>query len=271
MNTETDDTRPMAYVDGELDAAAAAAFEAAQRSDAALALRVQALRRQRAALDAAFADVADEPLPPALQQAAAALAQRLAAPPALAPVPVPSLDAARAARQQRSAPTPEQRARRAWAPGWGLAASLVLGVMLGAVLGFGLGRGGGDDATGLAFDARGGTLLARGSVAQALGTALAGAPEAAAPVAVQLSFVDRGGRYCRTFSVGRVAGLACRDGSSDWAVQALASAEPAPPGTLRQAATALPREILDAVDRRAAGVVLDAAAERAARDRGWQR
>jgi hypothetical protein len=278
-----DDSTLQAYVDGELDAGATASVDRALRADSALAQRVQALHQQRDALRAAFADIDDEVLPPALQQAAQRLAVGLAgggaggaggaggeaAPPPAAPVH--SLDAARAERAARApasaAVAPAQRAQRAWAPWWGMAAS----VMLGLALGFGLGRGDGPAGGDLAFDARSGSLLARGAVAQALGTALASAPDAAAPVAVQLSFIDRSGAYCRTFSTGQLAGLACREGGRHWAVQHLAAAEAAPAGTLRQAATALPPELLAAVDRRAAGAPLDAAAERAARDRGWQR
>jgi hypothetical protein len=89
-------------------------------------------------------------------------------------------------------------------------------------------------------------------------------------VAVQLSFVDQGGSYCRTFSTAAVAGLACRQ-RGQWVLQNLAATEAAPAGAVRQAASELPRAVLDAVDRRIAGDALDANRERQARERGWQR
>ena len=85
-----------------------------------------------------------------------------------------------------------------------------------------------------------------------------------------LSFLDKDGRYCRTFSTGRLAGLACRD-ASGWAVQATTPAERPETGALRQAGSALPRALLEAVDARIAGTALTAAEEQQARDRGWIR
>ena len=93
---------------------------------------------------------------------------------------------------------------------------------------------------------------------------------AASAVAVQLSFIDKDGNVCRTFSRGAMAGLACRLGDA-WAVQTIVAAESATGGTMRQAASALPRALLDAVDVRIDGAALDARGEKQARDRGWQR
>jgi hypothetical protein len=114
----------------------------------------------------------------------------------------------------------------------------------------------------------GGRLVAGGPIEQALSTQLANAGGSA--VAVQLSFVDRAGAYCRTFSTAAVAGLACRrDGH--WAVQLLAAAEGAADTAMRQASTSLPHAVLDAVGQRIAGDALDADHERRARDGGWRR
>lgn len=56
----------MAYVDGELDAAAATQVEDAMRRDPALAARVAAQQRLRQRLRSAYAPVLHEPVPPRL-------------------------------------------------------------------------------------------------------------------------------------------------------------------------------------------------------------
>ena len=92
-------------------------------------------------------------------------------------------------------------------------------------------------------------------------------------MAVQLSFVDKRGHYCRTFSTGQLAGLACQE-MGQWAVQHLSSSEATSHTTntgMRQASSALPSELLDAVDKRIAGAALNADAERAARAQDWKR
>jgi hypothetical protein len=249
MNPMTDE-RLMAYADGELDPPEREAVERALQQDPALAERVRGMAQLRQRLQHGLAAELDEPVPAALQQMVGAL-----------PVaPVVDLESVRAQRALASAPPARTgRASAAWWQWGGMAASLLLGVWLGRTW---LGADAGP------FEQRAGVLLAHGPVAQALSSQLAG--EGGGGVAVQLSFVDRGGAYCRTFTFERAAGLACREGDA-WVLQHWARAEPAPPGTMRQAATALPPTLLQAVDARIAGEALDAAAERAARERGWRR
>ena len=251
MSLDSDETL-MAFVDGELDAAERAEVELALAGDALLRDRVTALAAQRARLAAAFAPVLDEPMPARLSSLV-----KTQAPAAKATVS--SLDAARAARARPPRPA-------AVAIGWmqwgGMAASVVLGVLLGAQ--WGALRS--DPSIGL----QDGRAVAGGAVERALSAQLASEPLADAPVAVQLSFVDKAGRYCRTFSTGALAGLACRQGGA-WAVETFAATAPAASGSVRQAAAALPRAVLDAVDERIDGSALDAAREKAARDQGWQR
>jgi len=236
----------MAFVDGELDAPQRADLERALAGDAVLQTRVAALRVQRQRVAAAFAAVLDEPMPDRL---ADLLANAASAPSAT----VTNLAEARSARAQRGA-------MPGWAQWGGMAASVVLGVLLGVQF---AGRGG--DAS---LAVREGRVVAGGPIERALSTQLASA--SASPVAVQLSFVDRAGTYCRTFSTAAVAGLACRrDG--EWAVQTLAAAEATKGGAMRQASSPLPRAVLDAVDQRIAGDALDAERERQARDQGWRR
>lgn len=59
----------MAYVDGELDAAAATLVEDAMRRDPALAARVAAQQRLRQRLRSAYTPVLQEPMPPRLMAA----------------------------------------------------------------------------------------------------------------------------------------------------------------------------------------------------------
>jgi len=196
--------------------------------------------------------VLDEPVPDRL-------AALLAAPlPQETPGTVVDLASRRARRDVR-------HAAPSWAQWGGMAACLCLGVALGWRI---AGPGAGDGAGTLVRDA-GGRMVASGALAQAL-TAQPAGPASKETVAVQLSFVDQAGQYCRTFSTGRLAGLACRDGS-DWAVQAAVSASSmVGDTTLRQAASPLPRAVLDLVDARIAGSALTAAEEQAARARGWK-
>ena len=244
----------MAFVDGELDAAQRADVERALAGDAVLQARVTEMQAQRRRVAAAFANVLDEPMPERL-------ASLLADPPGAPHSTVVSLGAARAARAERA----QRRAMPSWAQWGGMAASVLLGVLLG--LQFASRSGHNDDG---ALGMRDGRLVAGGPIEQALATQLAGANTSGSPVAVQLSFVDRAGAYCRTFSTASVAGLACRrDGQ--WAVQALAAAEGTADGAMRQASSSLPRAVLDAVDQRIAGDALDAERERQARDHSWRR
>ena len=92
--------RIMAYVDGELSAAARAAFEAEMAADPALAAEVAAHRELAGQLAAAYAPVLDEPVP---------------------------LRLTLAAQTANDPPAP----RRAWLPWAAVAASLAVGVVGG--------------------------------------------------------------------------------------------------------------------------------------------
>jgi hypothetical protein len=144
-------------------------------------------------------------------------------------------------------------------PQWAaMAACLVAGVLVGRVV---VPHGG-------PLVTRDGELVAQGALAKAL-TANLAAQET--PVKVGLSFRTADGGYCRTFQSApdRLAGLACRrDGR--WVAQTLAAWRPGASPEYRMAGSDTPPEVLAAVDRLIAGEPLDAAAERAARDRDWQ-
>jgi hypothetical protein len=242
----------MAYADGELDEPQRSAVEAAVRGDPALAAIVEGHRALRADVFAAFAGVLDEPVPPQLHAAAAPK--------------VLSLDAARNARARATtaAPGPAAAPRSAW-PRWGaLAATLVVGVLAGS-----LWFDGSAANSGFVSADAGGRLVARGQLAGALSRQLASDPAPNSPVRIGLSFATRDGGYCRSFSVGASAGLACRDGEA-WRIPVLSEAA-ATGGDYRQAASTTPAAVLDAIDARIAGRTMDGAAERAARERGWKR
>lgn len=242
----------MAFADGEPDPVLRARVEAALRDDAALRQRLAALQVQRKRLTQAFDTVLDEPVPDRLTRL---LQTPTVAQPALAQTPVVNLAGVRAERAR-------MRGMPSWVQWGGMAASVVLGVLLGTQLG---GKKADSD---LALNQ--GRLFASGTIAQALATQLASEPQATTGVVVQLSFVDKAGRYCRTFSTSAVAGLACLHGGQ-WAVQQMNAVDSQPGTEVRQAASALPRAVLDAVDQRIADTALDATAERLARDRGWRR
>jgi hypothetical protein len=115
---------------------------------------------------------------------------------------------------------------------------------------------------------RDGALVAHGELARALSTQLAAQD---GPVKVGLSFRAADGRYCRTFrdAPERLAGLACRRGDA-WAAEVTAALAPAASPDYRTAGSETPPAVLATVDRLIAGAPLDAAQERAARDRGWR-
>jgi len=257
----------MAYADGELEPALAASVEEAMRADPRVEEAVRRHRALRADVFAAFAGVLDEPVPERLQPAAAA-ATKPASRPASAPVAVAdtdagaatvhSLEARRAARQAQAArPAPAR-------PRWGaLAASLAVGVLAGA-----LGWQAFDNAGQAPFARRGGAMVAQGELADALSQRLAAEPAHADAVRLGVSFRDRDGAYCRSFMLGTTGGFACRQGG-EWRIPVMAQAEQEQVGAYRQAGSAMPAAVLDAIDQRIAGGTLDAPAERAARDRGW--
>lgn len=238
----------MAYVDGELDAATRGAVEAAMASDPQVAAAVARQRDLQAQLRAAFGGVVDETVPARLIAAARAS-------PAGTSASVSGIAAARDARQAS--------AQRKWSlPEWSaIAASLLLGVIVSRVA-----LHGGAENSVIAKDGR---MIAGGTLAAALNTQPAGA---AADSAVQVvaTFRAKSGGYCRTFTTGESAGLACRS-TDDWSVRALAPTENAAAnGDYRMAATPLPPAIAQAVAATIDGAAFDAEQETAVRERGWE-
>jgi hypothetical protein len=189
------------------------------------------LKAERRRMAAAFGEVLNEPVPDRLK--------------ALLAEPTPQVVDLGAVRARR-------RGMSHWAAWGGMAATLVLGTLIGTRL---TPADGGD------------RLVATGTIARALDTQLASAP--AGPVAVQVSFKARDGRFCRSFATHAQAGLACREPDGAWALQQVAAATAAGTG-MRQAASSLPPAVLAAIDATMAGEAFSAEQEKAARDAGWK-
>ncbi|HEX3701414.1 MAG TPA: anti-sigma factor [Phenylobacterium sp.] len=225
---DTAPERLIAYVDGELDGEACAAFEREMAADPALAAAVERHRALARQVSGAYAGVLREQIPPQLLTVAAAANDRGRATP------------------RRLAP---------WASA---AAALVLGVLAGRMAWPEQGP----------LVARNGALVAAGGLDRALSTGLASQPGA---LKLGVSFRTAGGRYCRTFesAADKLAGLACRD-DGRWVARTITAWKPAPQTAYRTAASDTPPEVLASVDALISGAPLDAAAERAARDKGWR-
>lgn len=244
----TDETL-MAYADGELDATTRHAVELAMRADPVVAARVKQHIALRNEVFRAFAGTLDEQVPPRLRSVAQS-------------AKVVQLDSVRAAKKN----VVEVPRRWSW-PEWGaIAATLVVGVLAGS-LGLNSLRGETELASAVGGD---GALVARGALDTALSRQLAGAPPARSSVKIGVSFVSRDGQYCRSFALGSAAGLACRSGG-EWKIPVLAETGAQGEGAYRQAGSAMPAAVLEAIDARAVGASLDAKAEQAAAQRGWTR
>ena len=249
---EISDDTVAAFVDGELDAATAAAVEAAIATDAGLERRVGAQRRLRAQLQAAFGAAIDEPVPDRLLQAVRT-----------APGGLPGVSEL-AGRRTRPAPAAESVSR--WPRWYALAASVAVGALLTSVLLRSTGQS--------ELRLQNGQLLAQGALHTALDRQLASSQGDDAAIKIGLSFRDHAGQYCRTFTVhaGRsFSGMACHEGDG-WSVQAAApaAASVAGPAGLRMAGSAIPEVVLQAVQARQQGEALDAAAEKRSADSGWR-
>ncbi|MDE2183582.1 MAG: hypothetical protein KGJ78_11235 [Alphaproteobacteria bacterium] len=111
-----------------------------------------------------------------------------------------------------------------------------------------------------------GGLVARGQLGAALNSRLASAGGGE----IGISFRNKAGQYCRTFTTSGgspLAGLACHEDGT-WRIAAIGNA-PKETGEYRQAASGMPEFLRSAVGAMIAGEPLDAQAERKARDSAW--
>jgi hypothetical protein len=235
-----------AYVDGELDAATTARFEAALAREPALATRVQQQKALRARLQSQFAHIVEEPVPQRLQSALTATAATV-------------VDLA-SVRDKRESKTVE----RGWSwREWGaMAATLVIGTWVGTMIR--------NSDNPLPLTAHNGQLIATGELRTALSEQLSGADVAGAAVDIGLSIQTSGGQICRSFTLAAgQAGLACRR-ADDWIVEVISPTTAAGTGEgYRLAATTLPEPVRLALEARTTGEPLTPAAETALKQSGW--
>jgi anti-sigma factor RsiW len=220
-----------AFVDGELDDLTARRIEREAENDANLAAEIARHRALKARLEAHFAPVAEETVPERLR--ALLVEKKLDT----------SLVGRREAKQARFAPVH-----------WGaIAAALVLGLTIGLKPWMPVADVGHAD----------GTLVASGALASALDTQLASNQPSDADVRIGLTFRDRQGRTCRSFEGHALSGIGCRD-QGRWALERTMAGQAG--SDYRQASSGA---LAADVAKMMAGDALDAAAERAARQKGW--
>jgi hypothetical protein len=115
-----------------------------------------------------------------------------------------------------------------------------------------------------------GQLVARGSLGRALEQRLASAGYPGSGPRIGISFRDKAGEDCRTFTDGGASGLAChRNGA--WMISTLVNQSPSTPGYVyRMAGSEMPDAVRRAVTASIVGAPFDAQTERAARNSGWK-
>ena len=113
-----------------------------------------------------------------------------------------------------------------------------------------------------------GQMLARGDLARALDTKLASAGYSGEGPRIGISFRNRDGRDCRTFTSGNQAGLACHQGSK-WVVMTLVAQNSESSAIYRMAGSEMPDAVRRAVEASIQGAPFDAIAEAQARANGW--
>jgi hypothetical protein len=164
----------------------------------------------------------------------------------------------RALLEHSVVPIAPRRTAPAWRAAAALAASLLIGLAIGRTL---------PDGAPVRADAQG--LYAQADLARALETQLASSQPADAPVRIGLSFTATDGALCRTFEGAALSGLACR-AEAGWRLVLTAPGAGAAAGDgYRQAGAGV--AVMEAAQEMMAGDPFDAAAEQAARARGWRR
>ncbi|HEX6661186.1 MAG TPA: anti-sigma factor [Sphingomicrobium sp.] len=227
-----------AWLDGELapdEAARVAAEIQANPNLAALAEQHRAMQRR---LAQAFDPIADAPVPDHLLTAS-----RRSEP------EVVDLAAVRISRKARAwKPLPQ------WAA---IAATLAVGIFVGTAV---------PQRSEAPVAVEGGKIYAAAGLDQALTAQLASAP--AGGTRISMTFRDQSGAICRSFSEAAANGLACRN-NGRWQVRGLFAAPEGQGGSYRMAGGMDPN-LAALVDSTIAGEPFDAAAEKAAKAKGWR-
>lgn len=262
----------MAYASGELGEETRLAVEAAMRRDDSTARRVALLRAQ---LQAQHPGQYGDPAGFGENHGRSAGTPGAQRPRGASVVQLASVRAQRAATQQAA----RKAAARPW--GWQEWSALALVLVLGVALGrFGLARWQpgwfSEPPPPSHVVSNNGLLTAQGKLAWALSQQMGGAVPSEGEVRVGLSFLSKEGTYCRTFTlVGAMqdlVGIGCR-ASDEWRIPVLVQNQrPLPQmGAYRMAGTEMPGALLEAIDQRIVGGMLDTRAELEALRRNWQR
>jgi len=230
----TEDEKFFAWLDGELTPAEAADVEAKVAADPQLQQLAEQHRALGAQLSGAFDPIAAAPVPERLQAALH---------------PSADLIDFAAAKRARTRPSLAQ-----WAA---MAATLALGIFVGTMV---------PQRASAPVEVQGGRIYAASALNEALDTQLASAP--AGDVRIGLTFRDQAGEICRSFTASASSGLACRNGGR-WQLKGLFAA-PEGQGSDYRMAAGMDPNLAALVDSAMAGEPLDAAAEKAAKDKGWK-
>jgi hypothetical protein len=234
----TADEKFFAWLDGELPADEAVRVEAEVAASPELTRLAEQHRAMQARLKTAFDPVAEAPVPKRLHEA-------------IRPTTTDVIDLA-AARRAREG--------RRWGslPQWAaMAATLAVGFFVGIAI---------PRSGGAPVEEKGGRIYAAAALDQALDTQLASAP--AGDVRVGLTFRDKSGAICRSFTGPQATGLACRD-KDRWQLRGLFAA-PEGQGSDYRMAAGMDPNLAALVDSTMAGEPFDAAQEKVAKDKGWR-
>lgn len=114
-----------------------------------------------------------------------------------------------------------------------------------------------------------GQLVAQGGLGRTLDRRLAREGDGSGPVRIGISFRNKTGEDCRTFTDGENTGLACRTGRT-WIVETLARQAAEDKGAAyRMAGSDMPDPVRQAVSASIVGAPFDDAEEMQARARSW--
>lgn len=179
-----------AWLDGEVTPQQRSEIESAIAASPDLGVRVARLARADRLLTPAFAETLNAPIPQRFESMLESSRR------------TKGFAGFRAALSGLLSPPPMAMA----------AASLIVGVMLGGAI-----LSGSPTGAGIATDGDG-RMIANDAMATSLASVASGATTG--PLAIRLSLVDDGGRYCRQFETPAAAGLACRQNDA-WVIDTL--------------------------------------------------
>jgi hypothetical protein len=236
----TDEERFFAWLDGELTDSEAAEMAARVEADpelSALARRHRAMQeRLGGALDAIAAHPVPEKLRIAVSRKSASVVDLVE-------------------RRHRDPTSKRTDALPRWAM---MAASLAAGIVIGSLE---------VSDNNSPLEVRNGALYAAADLQKALDTQLA-STATEGKIRIGLTFRNLDGAICRTFTGSAADGLACHD-NGRWQLKALFPDSSGAHGDYRMAGGTNP-QLAELVDSTLSGAPMDAAQEKAAKERGWR-